>query len=94
MEQENRKFLSQEELEQLQHEAEQGDAEAQYQLGICYANGYGVTIDQITAVEYFLMLQNRIIHKLCISWEIVISMVMEYIATIGPLQIVLSKQQS
>ena len=53
MEQENRKFLSQEELKQLQHEAEQGKAEAQTTLGICYVNGYGVAIDRKRAMKYF-----------------------------------------
>lgn len=53
MEQENRKFLSQEELKQLQHEAEQGNAEAQTTLGICYVNGYGVAIDRKRAMKYF-----------------------------------------
>lgn len=53
MEQENRKFLSQEELKQLQHEAEQGNAEAQTTLGICYVNGYGVAIDRKQAMKYF-----------------------------------------
>jgi TPR repeat protein len=53
MKQDELKYPSREEIEQWMREAEAGDAEAQYQLGICYANGYGVTIDQITAVEYF-----------------------------------------
>lgn len=53
MEQENRKFLSQEELKQLQHKAEQGNAEAQTTLGICYVNGYGVAIDRKRAMKYF-----------------------------------------
>ena len=53
MKQDELKYPSREEIEQWMREAEAGDAEAQYQLGICYANGYGVTIDQKKAVDCF-----------------------------------------
>jgi myo-inositol-1-phosphate synthase len=33
--------------------AEQGYAEAQYNLGCCYANGTGVTKDEVEAVKWF-----------------------------------------
>ena len=33
--------------------AEDGNAEAQYQLGRCYANGLGVEIDMVEAVRWF-----------------------------------------
>lgn len=39
---EENKTISQEELEQLMRDAEQGDAEAQCSLGQCYARGWGV----------------------------------------------------
>ena len=42
---EDNKTISQEELEQLKRDAEQGDAEAQYELAICYRNGSGVEED-------------------------------------------------
>lgn len=53
MKQDELKYPSREEIEQWMREAEASDAEAQYQLGICYANGYGVTIDQKKAVDCF-----------------------------------------
>ena len=53
MKQDELKYPSREEIEQWMREAEAGGAEAQYQLGICYANGYGVTIDQKKAVDCF-----------------------------------------
>lgn len=90
MKQDELKYPSREEIEQWMREAEAGDAEAQYQLGICYANGYGVTIDQITAVEYFFDASEQD-HPQALYQ---LGNVMEYIANIGPLQIVLSKQQS
>ena len=39
MKQDELKYPSREEIEQWMREAKAGDAEAQYQLGICYANG-------------------------------------------------------
>ena len=45
MEQEKQYIPSQEELGQWKRDAEQGDAEAQYTLAICYLNGYGVEKD-------------------------------------------------
>ena len=53
MKQDELKYPSREEIEQWMREVEAGDAEAQYQLGICYANGYGVTMDQKKAVDCF-----------------------------------------
>ena len=35
--------------------AEEGDAEAQYKLGRCYANGLGVEIDMVEAVRWFTL---------------------------------------
>ena len=35
--------------------AEDGNAEAQYQLGRCYANGLGVEIDMVEAVRWFTL---------------------------------------
>lgn len=55
MEQNEVRIPSQEELEQLKRDAEQGDAEAQYQLGCCYANGLGVEIDMVEAVRWFAL---------------------------------------
>ena len=46
-------YPTREEIEQWMLEAEKDNAEAQYQLGICYANGYGVTIDRKLAVKHF-----------------------------------------
>ena len=33
--------------------AEQGDAAAQYNIGICYKRGLGVAADQVEAVKWF-----------------------------------------
>ncbi len=33
--------------------AEQGDAAAQYNLGLCYCNGWGVSKDMTEAVEWY-----------------------------------------
>lgn len=55
MEQDEVRIPSQEELEQLKRNAEQDDAEAQYQLGRCYANGLGVEIDMLEAVRWFAL---------------------------------------
>ena len=33
--------------------AEQNDAEAQYNLGVCYANGQGVAKDEVEAVKWY-----------------------------------------
>ncbi|GBD43881.1 Localization factor PodJL [bacterium HR40] len=38
---------------QLQARAEQGDPEAMYLLGVCYAQGRGVAADQTAAVDWF-----------------------------------------
>ena len=53
MKQDELKYPSREEIEQWMREAEASDAEAQYQLGICYANGYGMLIDRKQAVKHF-----------------------------------------
>lgn len=53
MEQDEVRIPSREEIEQWMTKAEQGDAEAQYQLGICHANGYGVKLDMRKAVELY-----------------------------------------
>jgi TPR repeat protein len=37
----------------IQKAAEQGDAEAQYNLGVCYANGQGVAKDEAEAVKWY-----------------------------------------
>ena len=39
--------------------AEQGDAAAQYNLGLCYANGHGVKKNIETAVEWFNKAANQ-----------------------------------
>ena len=39
--------------EQWRKAAEQGDAEAQYELGHCYHYGYGVTEDKAEAVKWW-----------------------------------------
>ncbi|MBQ6780847.1 MAG: SEL1-like repeat protein [Treponema sp.] len=41
-------------IESLKKSAEQGDAEALYQLGNCYQNGEGVEQDIKKAVEWWL----------------------------------------
>ena len=46
-------YPTREEIEQCMLEAKKDNAVAQYQLGICYANGYGVTIDRKLAVKHF-----------------------------------------
>ena len=40
-------------FEETQAKAEQGDAEAQYGLGICYYDGLGVTKNAVEAVKWF-----------------------------------------
>ncbi len=40
-------------FEELKGRAEKGDAYAQYQLGVCYANGDGVTKDMQEAVKWY-----------------------------------------
>ena len=42
-----------EEHRQLLHTAEQGDAEAQYNLGVMYREGMGVTEDDVQAIYWF-----------------------------------------
>ena len=44
-----------ERAEQWRKAAEQGDAEAQYELGHCYHYGYGVTEDKTEAVKWYRM---------------------------------------
>ena len=44
-----------EEFESYRKAAEQGDAEAQYNLGVCYENGIGVEKDLFEAVRYYRM---------------------------------------
>ena len=39
--------------EDFRKDAEQGNAEAQFSLGICYANGNGVAKDMTKAVEWY-----------------------------------------
>jgi hypothetical protein len=39
--------------------AEQGDANAQFHLGICYANGQGVAQDLAEAVRYYRLAAER-----------------------------------
>jgi uncharacterized protein len=46
-------------IENLQKKADQGDPKAQYNLGIAYANGQGVSEDQQKAVEYFQKAANQ-----------------------------------
>ena len=53
MTQDETRYPTRDEIEQWMLEAKNGNAEAQYQLGICYANGYGVTIDRKLAVKHF-----------------------------------------
>lgn len=40
-----------ERFEQIKARAEQGEAEAQYNLGACYGNGDGVAKDMVEAVQ-------------------------------------------
>lgn len=54
MEQEKQNTLSQEELNQLKLQAEQGDAEAQYNLGVCYIEGYGTEQNTEKAVYWWM----------------------------------------
>ena len=53
MKQDEPHYPTRDEIEQWMHEAAKGNAEAQYQLGICYANGYGMTIDRRLSVKHF-----------------------------------------
>ena len=39
--------------QELVNKAEAGNAEAQYNLGLCYKNGYGVSRDHVKAVYWF-----------------------------------------
>lgn len=69
---EENKTISQEELEQLMREAEQGDAEAQYTLAICYLNGYGVEKDLEKHI-YWLRLSaeqgwSHAIYRMCLNY--------------------------
>lgn len=45
--------VTQEDLEQWTMDAEQGYAQAQYNLGVCYENGYGVKKDLNKAKYYY-----------------------------------------
>ncbi len=48
-----KKTLTNDDLQEYIQLARQGDAEAQYNLGVCYANGIGITTDEKQAVEWF-----------------------------------------
>ena len=51
---EDRRYLMDElAVKQYRKAAEQGDPEAQYALGVCYANGFGVKRDPARAGEWF-----------------------------------------
>lgn len=41
-------------MNELRKSAEQGDAEAQYRLGLAYSMGYGVEKNDVEAVKWFL----------------------------------------
>ncbi len=45
--------MTKEEFEIIKEAAEQGDAEAQYSLGVCYAYGKGVEQDYKEAVKWY-----------------------------------------
>ena len=69
---EENKTISQEELEQLKRDAEQGDAEAQYELAICYRNGSGVEED-LEKYIYWLRLSaeqgwGHAIYRMCLNY--------------------------
>ena len=69
---EENKTISQEELEQLKRDAEQGDAEAQYELAICYRNGSGVEED-LGKYIYWLRLSAEqgwgdAIYRMCLNY--------------------------
>lgn len=69
---EENKTISQEELEQLMRDAEQGDAEAQYELAICYRNGSGVEED-FGKYIYWLRLSaeqgwGHAIYRMCLNY--------------------------
>ena len=69
---EENKTISQEELEQLMRDAEQGDAEAQYELAICYRNGSGVEED-LEKYIYWLRLSaeqgwSHAIFRMCLNY--------------------------
>ena len=55
MEQDEVRIPTEMEWAQWKQFAEDGDAEAQYQLGRCYANGLGVEIDMGEAVRWFTL---------------------------------------
>ena len=59
MKQDEVRYPTREEIEQWIREAKADNVEAQYQLGICYANGYGVKIDMVKAMEYFEAAANQ-----------------------------------
>ena len=40
-------------IQEIRKSAEQGNAQAQYNLGVCYAKGNGVTKDYAEAVKWF-----------------------------------------
>lgn len=40
-------------ISELKNKAEQGNAEAQYNLGICYDNGYGIEKNIEEAVKWY-----------------------------------------
>ena len=72
MEQEKQNTLTQEELEKLIQDAEQGDAEAQYELAFCYLNGYGVEKDLEKHI-YWLRLSaeqgwSHAIYRMCLNY--------------------------
>ena len=43
--------------------AEQGEAEAQYNLGICYANGYGVIQNKVIAYAWFSVVRENMLNE-------------------------------
>jgi TPR repeat protein len=45
--------VSKEQIEEIRKSAEQGDAEAQNKLGVCYAKGEGVKKDEAEAVKWY-----------------------------------------
>ena len=72
MEQEKQYIPSQEELGQWKRDAEQGDAETQYTLAICYLNGYGVEKDLEKHI-YWLRLSaeqgwGHAIYRMCLNY--------------------------
>ena len=72
MEQEKQNTLTQEELEKLIQDAEQGDAVAQHELATCYLNGYGVENDLEKHI-YWLRLSaeqgwSHAIYRMCLNY--------------------------